>query len=184
MLSAEERAKSARPLLDARGTPSEPVDDYVRRVREGLLSAWPEEVVINWIYRHSNQVEDWSFLPFERFTFELATWPVGSLPGREAFRDPRFFDSFSQRLDERATANKHDWLAHYMLQRGTWNTPPILLEHLEPQYQDDNGRMLRVPYQLLEGHRRLSFAGYLRMTGLAKPQHQIWVVRSADAIVR
>ena len=176
-MTPDERADAVRPRLSAQDAPTERVSTYVRRMQHGLLAAWPEEVLTQWLHRHGNQVEDWSFLPYERFRFEIETWAVENLPGREAFSDPAFFDAFSRDLDYRAESNRHDWLAHYMLREGTWNTPPIVLEHLEAEYRDTGGRFLGTPYQLLEGHRRLSFAHFLKNSGRARPQHTVWVAR-------
>jgi hypothetical protein len=164
-----------QPRRDEHWRRIEPVEDYVSRMRSGPLPNWPVEPLKEWLHRHADNMEDYAFLDFEGFEFEPATLDLGQLPGREAFRDERFCDSF-QDVEERAAANKYDWLAHYMLKEGTWNTPIILLDNrglagflAEPT--------LKTPYHLLEGHRRLSFLQGLRRLRMARPQHEVWIVR-------
>jgi hypothetical protein len=141
----------------------------------GPLPNWPVEPLKEWLYRHANNMEDYAFLGFEAFEFELTTWDVDRFPGREAFRDEGFCDSF-QNVEERAAGNKYDWLAHYMLKEGTWNTPIILLDNRGvPGLLRET--TLKTPYHLLEGHRRLSFLHGIKRLGKARPQHPVWIVR-------
>jgi hypothetical protein len=146
---------------------------------EGPLSHWPTELLKEWVFRHADQMEDYAFLGFERLRFESATWEVGQIPGREAFKDERFCDNF-QDVEVRAQLNKHDWLAHYMLKEGTWNTPIVLMDNRRaPGFLHEP--KLKMPYHLLEGHRRLSFLQGLRRLGKARPKHAVWIVRRPDA---
>ena len=90
------------------------------------LPQWPDEVLREWLHRHWNQMEDYGYLCFERFRFEKVACDLDRIPGREAFRDERFCDSF-QNVEVRAAEFSGDWLAHYMMKAGTWNTPIVLL---------------------------------------------------------
>lgn len=146
---------------------------YTERMRSGPLSNWPEEVLVEWLHRHASQMEDYSFLGFEYLQFEHATWPTSRIPGAAAFRDEGFCNNF-QNVEERAAHNEHDWLAHYMLLEGTWNTPIILFDSSSGSY----GTKIKAPFHLLEGHRRLAFLQGLKRLGKAKPEHTIWLVRS------
>jgi hypothetical protein len=120
-------------------------------------------------------MEDYAFLGFERFRFESEVWEVGQIPGREAFRDEGFCDDF-QNVETRAALNKDDWLAHYMLREGTWNTPIVFLDNrgVDGSLQE---MRLKSPYHLLEGHRRLSFLQGLKRLHKARPEHSLWIVR-------
>jgi len=144
---------------------------YVRRMREGPLTNWPEELLKEWLYRHANNMEDYSFLGFEKLRFSLETWDIDRIPGREAFRDERFCDSF-QNVEDRSRDDAYDWLAHYMLKEGTWNTPIVLFEN-----QSAREIGLKTPFHLLEGHRRLSFLQGLKRLSKARRDHRIWVAR-------
>jgi hypothetical protein len=161
-----------QPLRSEHWTAAEGEADYIARMVDGPLPNWPVEPLKEWLYRHASDMEDYAFLGFEGFEFELTTWDVGRLPGREAFRDERFCDSF-QDVEDRAAANPHDWLAHYMLKAGTWNTPIILLDN-----RAQSGLLcqpeLKTPYHLLEGHRRLSFVQGLKRLGRARAALKKW----------
>jgi hypothetical protein len=117
-------------------------------------------------------MEDYAALGFPLLQFTLEVWNLHDIPGREAFREPRFFDSFSD-VAARAS-NPHDWLAHYMLDHGTWNTPIAILRNPNNR-RPPSLRHLRSPHHLLEGHRRLSFLNGLRQLGKANETHRLWV---------
>ncbi|HEY9852080.1 MAG TPA: hypothetical protein V6D28_21580 [Leptolyngbyaceae cyanobacterium] len=149
--------------------------DYVNRMHSTSLSNWPEELLKEWLYRHADHIEKYAFLEFEKFQFTQEVWLLNQIPGREAFDDEQFCDNF-RNVRERAE-NPHDWLAQYMLREGTWNTPVILLNSPLGQYQFPSGKLLKHPYHLLEGHRRLSFLNGLIGLDKAAPEHKVWLVR-------
>ncbi|HAJ61325.1 MAG TPA: hypothetical protein DCP31_20405 [Cyanobacteria bacterium UBA8543] len=120
-------------------------------------------------------MEDYAFLNLEKLRFTLETCLLEQIPGREAFKDESFCDSF-QNIEERAK-NMDDWLAHYMLQEGTWNTPIVLLDNQDDRYNLLTGVLLKQPYHLLEGHRRLSFLNGLRRLNKARPRHKVWIAK-------
>ena len=158
------------------GFPKEEAADYVTRMQSGPLPNWPDEPLREWLYRHPGCMEDYAFLGFERFQFTKEIWNLSQIPGREAFRDERFCDSFSD-IEERAAQEPADWLARHMLIEGTWNTPIILLENQSGAAFPCSRRLLKSPYHLLEGHRRLSLVQGLRRLNKARPQHPVWMVR-------
>jgi len=162
-----------QPLRDQDGEPCEDVDSYTHRMRNSVLKEWPEEVLREWLFRHADCMEDYAFLNFSRFHFRLETWTIDQLPGREAFASPQLCDEF-QNVEKRA-ASRYDWLARFMMEHGTWNTPPILLDSIQLIVRKPN-RPLRKPWHLLEGHRRLSFLQGLKRLELAQPDHVVWVV--------
>jgi hypothetical protein len=159
-----------QPHRDADGRVIEPASEYVLRMQNTFLRDWPAEVLREWLHRHADFMEDYAFLGFEKLHFEKVEWKLNQLPGREAFRDETFCDNF-QNIEMRAADNQHDWLAHFMLKEGTWNTPIILLENSSSKQE------LKAPYHLLEGHRRLSFLQGLKRLGKANPAHSLWIVR-------
>lgn len=148
--------------------------EYAARMHETLLPAWPTEVLVEWFHRHARHIYDYAFLKFERFSFEKQRLPTEKIPGREAFADPGFCDSF-QDVARRAQ-EPFDWLAKYMVENGTWNTPIILLRTPNPGILAPGNWELRYPLHLLEGHRRLSFLVGLRKLGKAAPEHDVWLV--------
>ena len=164
-----------QPHRDRHWRVTEDAPSYLRRMLSGPLPNWPPELLEEWLHRHADQMEDYVFLDFENLEFRLETWDLVRIPGREAFRDPGFCDSF-QDVEVRAALNAHDWLAHYMLREGTWNTPIALFDNRNAQGAvQESG--LKSPLHLLEGHRRLSFLQGLKRLGKARPQHQLWIAR-------
>jgi len=164
-----------QPYRDENGRVVESAVGYASRMQNGLLRQWPAEVLREWLHRHADFMEDYAFLGFEDFRFTRVLWDVAQLPGREAFRDESFCDSF-QNVETRAADNQHDWLAQHMLREGTWNTPIILLHNPNPNPALQK-REIKKPYHLLEGHRRLSFLQGLKRLGRALPEHLLWIVQ-------
>lgn len=164
------------PVRDDSGWVSESPSDYVARMKSGPLPHWPDEVLVEWLHRHNRHADRYAFLGFERLSFQREIWPLERVPGREAFYDPRFCDDFMD-VDRRARLSMPDWLARYMLERGTWNTPIILLSNPSGGIAFPSGEHLRTPVHLLEGHRRLAFLNGMRSMGRALPEHEIWIAQ-------
>lgn len=168
----DEEYEPYSPLRDRNLNAVEPVDAYVQRMQAGPLPNWPEELLVEWLHRHSECHFYYSNLGFERLVFTFEAWPLEQIPGREAFSDPKFCDSFSG-IEHRASPR--DWLAWHMMEHGTWNTPIVLFRNEDGRAVDYRGDLLKSPYHLLEGHRRLSFLNGLRRLGKANPEHLVWV---------
>lgn len=160
---------------------AESAEDYSARMRATLLPYWPDELLREWLHRHARHIDRYAFLRFERLRFARETWPLENIPGREAFLDPTFCNGF-ERIEARVRArHTHDWLAHFMMEHGTWNTPIVLLR-VSGRMRGTKWVPLQRPLHLLEGHRRLSFLVGLKRLGRAQPQHELWmaeVVRDA-----
>jgi hypothetical protein len=142
-------------------------------MRAMLLPGWPIEVLVEWLHRHAGERSPYDFLDFPTLTFDRQTWPLDRIPGREAFGDPGLFDFY---LDVEAYQRKgKNWLADYMCEHGTWNTPIVLLDNSLAKIAYPVETPLRSPYHLLEGHRRLSFLNGLRAIGKAGETHAVWL---------
>lgn len=163
-----------QPIQDPNKNVIESAEDYAQRMNISLLPNWPKEVLVEWLHRHANCIHTYAFLKFETFFFSKELWLLNEIPGRSAFKDETFCDSFSN-VEERAQS-PDDWLANYMLKKGTWNTPIVLLHNKTGQFVFPGGEPLKKPFHLLEGHRRLSFLNGLRKIGKARTEHQVWVV--------
>jgi hypothetical protein len=163
------------PYLDSSERSIESGKDYVRRMQTTVLPYWPEGPLLEWLYRHYQCIETYEFLGFDTFQFELQNWDLADIPVADAFADPKYFDSLTSSFEHWVT--KGEWLARYMSQNGTWNTPICLLENLNGELAYPWGDKLNQPYHLLEGHRRLSFLNALRSSGNALAKHEIWLIR-------
>ena len=172
--SPEDYLEQFDPLRDSHGWVSEEPYAYADRMRAGPLPQWPIEILVEWLHRHNREAYRYTFLGFENLSFRPEIWPLGSVPGRDAFAEPTFCDNFVD-VFKRAEDNDCDWLANYMVEHGTWNTPVVLLENLDDSIEFPDGSPMKSPFHLLEGHRRLSFLVGLRKIDRAKPEHRVWI---------
>jgi len=163
------------PLRDSSGSINESEEDYIQRMRP-LLPEWPDEVLIEWLYRHNTGCDRYAHLGFENFRFRNEEWEADDIPGKEAFWDPKFCDNFKDVERRSEITFPEDWLARYMIENGTWNTPPVILENVDGSIAFSETEMMKSPYHLLEGHRRLSFLNGLKEIGKALENHAVWVV--------
>ena len=147
--------------------------EYVIRIRRKLPN-WPEEVVIEWLFRHQGFLEPYSSLDWKRFRFTLLNLTTIEIPGCEVFMDETICNSGYK--DFLNYAKEGEWLATYMLNNGTWNTPIILLSNPNADLTDRWKDSLKSPLHLLEGHRRLSYFTMLRQLHKAKDSHYVWLV--------
>lgn len=163
------------PLKNGDSRVAEDARTYVARMHATRLPHFPEELLVEWLYRHHNSLHTYAFL-FESLRFKHQTWRLEDIPGCEAFEDRKFCVNFSRSFNARAR-DPLDWLAQYMNRHGTWNTPVVLLENLRGEIESTPRVTIRQPYHLLEGHRRLSFLVALRNQGRALNEHTIWLAR-------
>ena len=168
--------KQFDPMRDNTDQIYENADSYAARMQAGPLPHWPKELLVEWLYRHERYPFRYAFLGFENLSFRSEVWPLASIPGREAFFHPGGFCKFNGVMEY---AKQGNWIAKYMLEHGTWNTPVVLLENSDasiqfPSIQFLNGSM-KSPFHLLEGHRRLSFLNGLRDIGKAGREHIVWI---------
>jgi hypothetical protein len=161
--------KKFQPSRDEHWNVTEGEAAYIARMKSGPLANWPEELLKEWLFRHASNMEDYAFLGFESLRFRKEVWDVDRFPGGEAFRDKGFCAAF-QDVEVRAKRSEHDWLAHYMLKEGTWNTPIVLFENLHGDV-----KQLNAPLHLLEGHRRLSFLHGLKRLKRVQKEHSVWI---------
>ncbi len=150
---------------------NEPFEHYAQRVRANL-PAWPSEVVREWLYRHWTQLSKYRFLGFGQFRFARETWPVEQIPGVEALDGDA--EEWAHVLERAATVD--DWVARHLRERGTWNTPIVLLDNRAGLHAFPRGALLKKPWHLLEGHHRLAYLTGLRATGCLQARHEVFVV--------
>ena len=156
------------PFRDSTDRVCEDPDDYAARMQAGPLPQWPKEVLVEWLHRHNRYAQKYTFLGFENLSFRCEVWPLNSIPGQKAFYHPG--------ACYRGVWVRQDWPARYMVKHGTWNTPVILLENPDASIQFPNGKPMKSPFHLLEGHKRLSYLTELReIDNKAAPEHRVWI---------
>lgn len=162
------------PLLE------EKEQEYVQRVLRDLPH-WPEEVILSWLWWGGGLPTLFETLDLTRLSFKTQVWPTEEIPGIEVFHSSwsNDFEKDKRALDLAVAKPGTRWLADYMWEHGTWNTGIILLENREPERQlrTGYGQLFKQPYQLLEGHNRLTFLNRLIDLGKAAPEHKLWIAR-------
>jgi hypothetical protein len=153
----------------------ETAQDYAGRMKNSALPNFPEEVLVEWFHRQPCVIEEYAFLDYETLQFERQTWATNALPGRGAFTAGSTFDQLIRVFELRL--KNHNWLAEYMNDHGTWNTPIILIDNSSGSLRFPSGERLKKPYHLLEGHTRLSFFWALRNSGKLRSEHHVWIAR-------
>jgi len=162
------------PLRDENLNVCESLEDYLIRLRSGVLPNFPEEVLTEWFYRHHDCLHTYSSLDYQTLRFEKQQWQVEHIPGKEVFREGSYGADFAYDFD--LNLSQGNWLARYMNEHGTWNTPIILLANTQGTLVDCFGLELTRPYHLLEGHNRLEYLIVLRDRGKALAHHWVWLV--------
>lgn len=135
---------------------------WYRRVRE-IIPNVPEVIAKEWVHRHWGQ-SAFSFLPLLKMRFAEHSWATQAFAavsyGRRAAGKPRLYELPSA-----------SWLSSYMIERGTWPVPIIVLDNARSGI-DGLGEL-----QLLEGHRRYSYLHRLVEAGKAvNSQHKVHLV--------
>ncbi len=158
--------KSLKPIGD--GTfDKEPFEEYKKRIAP-LLPNFPDCVLENWIYRHYSDINDYSFLCFEKMVFTDEVWSKDDIYNKINSYRPDMIDSLGYQIYERQDKS---WLQNYMLKHLTWPVPIII-------YKNDSHPKMGKPYHLIEGHLRLNYFRtiYRKEKEILKDDHRIWVV--------
>jgi hypothetical protein len=169
----EDPTRAYHPLHAINDTPfdKEAEEKYIYRMKK-LLPCFPDDVLINWFYRHWMNVVDYYPLGFESLRFTLQTWKLDDIPGVEAMRDGSFFGNFDYLLKSKTA---RDPVSSMMNNEGKWPCPVIFFQNTTNEV-DYCGEPLKRPWHLLEGHRRLSYLITARERSIAALEHKVWVV--------
>ena len=155
----------------------EPWEQWRERVH-GVLPQFPEEVLEQWVYRHWKGVLcNWGWLDFQAMSFTKERWSTDDIINQIKTPHDDVVSKFSSRMNN--PLFQRSWLVQNMQDNGTWPVAPIVLQYERDLYAT-NGRILKAPFNLLEGHHRL---GYLKSIaendGYLQDHHNIWLVRIA-----
>jgi hypothetical protein len=153
--------------------------EYATRIHTTVLPNFPEEVLIEWFHRHPLVIKKHLFLEFDSLHFEQQLWSLDDLPGREAFESEHDHRHLVSVFDQMFKAD--NFVARYMSDHGTWNTPILLMKNLSGKLRWPSGETFNHPYHLLEGHKRLAFLSVLRRSGKALKEHQVWIIDRPDS---
>jgi hypothetical protein len=161
-------------------------EDYYARIQQKKeFSHIPKSVFKQWLWAHHDKkqsIQNYGWLDYKNIEFELCTWTNSQLTNiyviqgylnyyknRASYND---FDSFCC-IDN----DLNEWKA-----KGTWRTPPIIIDVNSINENIPGWCELNPPFQLVEGHSRL---GYLHSMftidrlgkGKVAEKHEIYLMR-------
>lgn len=138
-------------------------DEYYSRISlKKDYNHIPKEVLEQWIHPHHKNYEtlrNYSWINYENIEFSLCEWNLNQLSKIyvvENFRDYYIDRSNYSDFDQFCCTDED--LNHWK-EKGTWRTPPIILDIKSLCSEIPKWSELIPPYQLVEGHSRL---GYLQ----------------------
>jgi hypothetical protein len=154
----------------------EPFDVYYARVNRHLPH-FPESVWKDWLYEHFDFVlSEWEWLSWGNLRFSLEIWQTGTILKSVAPTNRPIIESWKLGLLQRRGFQRSN-LGKYMIEQGTWPTPPLLFDNAQGLVNPDGERLNR--YHLVEGHHRLAYLHALTESPhwQARPSHDLWVCR-------
>lgn len=153
-------------------------DSLYQRRLQALLPNFPPPVIEDWILRHGDAAfELFGWLDYRRFYFEAYQRLTTFLQHEVRTDNEAAVECWSKLLREDESFRRQSELGSYMLSRGTWPIPPILLDNSDGLV-DPQGKPLG-RHHLLEGHHRLAYLRSLAMPPAieTRPLHKVWSVR-------
>ncbi|KLV04844.1 hypothetical protein ABT56_13385 [Photobacterium aquae] len=150
--------------------------DQWRQKANVALPNFPDDVLEQWVYRHWKGVLcNWGWLDFQSMRFELEQWETEKIQSLIKTPHQEVVDKLSSRMSN--ALFQRSWLVQDMQKHGTWPVAPIVL-HYERDIDVMQGKVMKAPYNLLEGHHRLAYL--LRLAeqdaDLAST-HSVWIAR-------
>lgn len=151
---------------------------YLYRVQP-LLPNFPEEVLIQWLYDHSQQINDHEWLNYPSIIFEKQKWeteqiPIDNLGNVEAVK------SYMNHYLNGMRSEKVKPIASHFEQYGTWPIPPIFLSNPDGNLKYPSGYLCGTPYHLIEGHNRMSLFFVFKEQIKLAPKHELYLITSYD----
>ena len=140
-----------------------------------VLPHFPDDVLKQWLYRHwKGVVCNWGWLDFQSMRFELQSWTSEQIQSQIRTPHQEVVDKLSRRMTN--PIFQRSWLVQQMQENGTWPQAPIVLKY-ERDIPMVNGKSLRAPYNLLEGHHRLAYLNKIIDQGAYhQDRHDIWMI--------
>lgn len=141
-----------------------------------MLPGFPDEVLEQWLYRHWKAVLcNWGWLDFQAMQFTKQTWTSEQIMNNVKTPHDDVVDKLARRMNNEIF--QRSWLVKNMTEQGTWPVAPIVL-HYERDLYATNGRVLKAPFNLLEGHHRLGYLkGLIEQGEFTRDTHEIWVAK-------
>ena len=153
----------------------ETVDSYVCRFLS-VAPSFPIEVIKMWMWRHGPQTI-WEMLeiPPSAYQFHLVEISSDDLPRRDAFRQPAFYDMWTDETHVNAR-KKHaevPELWDFMVENHTWPLAPLVVDTASSS--TELTKHLHQPLHIVDGHTRIAMAHLLRSKGLLDARLPLWL---------
>jgi hypothetical protein len=133
---------------------------YERVMKNEKLQHIPKSIFEQWIYGlhyDDNTLQNYAWINYENIEFNLYEWNFDKLTKVyviEEFKDYFFNRSSYSDFDQFCCTDKD--LVNWK-EKGTWRTPPIILDIKSLTSEIPEWSELVPPYQLVEGHSRLGY---------------------------
>ncbi len=133
---------------------------YYRIMQESKFSQIPKVVLEQWIWLHYDKIEsvkNYGWLNYENIEFELCSWSNEQLSNIyviESYRE--YYEGRASFIDINSFCCIDEDLKEWK-EKGTWRTPPIILDVKSIDEQIPEDCDLVSPFQLVEGHSRLGY---------------------------
>lgn len=138
----------------------------------------PKDVLEEWIYRHNEDFKStWEGYYPHTWLYDLKHFNNAQIL---SIGHAVSMDDLLDRSENyyRNHKNVTDWAGRYILQYGTFPSPIIVAKNCgHIAYPYSGGKMMHEPFQLIEGHRRLSCLISMIKSGnnITQKQHAVWV---------
>ena len=165
---------------------------YERVIGNKKFRHIPKDIFEQWIYGlhyESNTLQNYAWINYENIEFNIYEWSFNDLAKvyvieefREHVNNRSKFTDFDQFL-----CNDED--VDYWKEKGTWRTPPIILDVKSLSSKIPGWIELIPPYQLVEGHSRLGYLHSMKqLTELNKGKialnHRIYLMKEKSTNVQ
>lgn len=164
----------------------EEFEDYFPRIKSKVeYQHIPESVLEQWIHPHHDNwqtLHNYAWLDYQKVTFEEQNWKFENLANVNVI--PEFMDFYLSRtkFDDFKDFHLGKENLSFWKEKGTWRTPPIILDVNSLKEKPPAWSKIIGPYQLVEGHTRLGHLHSMkRVSDLQRGQiaqtHKIWLMK-------
>lgn len=140
-----------------------------------LLPNFPIDVLEQWFYEHERAPQDNDFLDYPKLRFTQASFATEDVPGLDcAFDD--FLRIDVPRFDDLKTTPRIQRIHEYFIEHGTWPRPVIFLRNHEDNMVTPRGIKIASPFQLIEGHKRMTVFHAIKNSARLEDEHKVWII--------
>lgn len=162
------------PKLNQMDEYRESKDEYFLRIKK-ILPNFPKEVLIQWLYEHWNDIDNFSWLEFPKLNFESVEWPIRRIE-ESGIHCHETIKAYLYRFQNGTESKRMISIDNHFQSNGTWPVAPLLLKNVNGTAKYPNGLSCEEPYHPVEGHHRLAIFLAYRNMPFIKENHKIWLI--------